>query len=331
MMMLERGGCLRGRGLVPAAALLFAWLGAARADAQVDSNLLRREWQPEDHWSDSSDKPFFLFKEDVRHSEETVEMFHWESSGRVKTDRTDRDPQFWFGYKVLTVGIAGLETVPHGLYDVGLAVAGKLGSIGPEWTLEACGGVGTANDGSFGNLRAIYPAATVLAVQELAPRQFLELGITYDGNSALAPRLPMPVVEFEAHPDPSLRLRAGFPHLEAEYLPFADLSLRLIGDYPADARLEAEFALGSGLAAFAEAARRLEPFHLREDGRERIFYRLYTGELGLRFRGAGLDVSLSGGWAFGQEFFTGYDLRDRSPVAVPEGGPFAALTVQGTF
>ena len=43
------------------------------------------------------------------------------------------------------------------------------------------------------------------------------------------------------------------------------------------------------------------------------------------------DLSISGGYAFEQAFYTGYDIRNRDAVGSPEDRPFIALTVQGTF
>jgi len=257
------------------AAGLFAWLGAASLEAQIDSNLLRREWSAEEHWADTYDKPFYIFRGNIDHNANKYGAFHWDSFGRVKPDRQNSDPPIWFGYKVLTVDLSSEEKfLDHGLYDIGLALAGRLGSIGEDWTLEASGALATANDGAFSNTEAIYPAATVVAVHALGPHEFLELGVTYDGNSALLPALPLPVFEYESSLDPSLRLRAGFPHCEVQYRPFADVSLLAIVEYPSDARVHAEYDLGGGFRVFSEFARRIDAFHLRDAGRERVFYQL---------------------------------------------------------
>jgi hypothetical protein len=308
------------------------WCGAVSLEAQVDSNLLRREWRLEDHWADTYDKPFYIFKDNSDNSGERYGAFHWDSNGRIKTDSADRDPSFWLGYKILTIGIVSDDKFfDHGLYDVGLAFAGRLGAIGGGWTLEAAGGVATANDGTFSNTEAIYPAATLAAIRELSPHEFLQLGMTYDGNSALLPALPLPLVEYEARINPSLRLRAGFPHCEVEVRPVGDFSLLLIAEYPSDARVHAEVDVGVGFRVFGEFVRRIDPFHMHDAGRERVFYQLHTVEGGLRYANTWIDLSLSGGWAFSQEFFTGYDLRERDQRVRPSDRPLIALTVQGTF
>lgn len=320
------------RFFIAATAAAASWFGSMSLDAQVDSNLLRRDWRPEPHWADTYDKPFYILRGDLDVVDHEYAVFHWDSTGRVKTDRETRDPAFWFGYKVLTVMVdSGFDPIDHGLYDVGLAVAGRLGSLGDGWSLDASGGAGTANDGSFSNTNAIYAAVTVDAIHDLGPGRYLHLGLTYDGNSALLPAMPLPLVEFEARLSESIRLRAGVPHAEVEVQPLTALSLLLIAEYPGDVRAHAEYSLGGGFRVFSEYVRRVDGFHLRDDGRTRLFYLLNTGEAGIRYSTSWIDLSLSIGAAFGQRFFTGYDLRERDHVVTPGDRPMVALTVQGTF
>lgn len=314
-----------------AVALATLLQGAICAEAQIDSNLLREEWRSENHWVDSYDKPFFILKGKDSNGE-TFGAFHWDSLGRFKLDREDQHPTVWGGYKLLTMSIgSNAPFVENGLYDLGLAVGGKLGSLGQDWTLEASGGVATANDGHFRNTEAIYPAATILAQHQIAEHEFLQLGVTYDGNSELLPALPIPVVEYEARLGPSLKIRAGFPHAQVEFRPWADVSIQLMAEYPTNARFHGEVDVGSGFRLFTEVSRRIDGFHQNDAGRDRIFVRLHTAEGGIRFVTSWIDIALSGGLAFSNEVFTGYDMRDREQTSRPGNRPMVALTVQGTF
>jgi hypothetical protein len=54
-------------------------------------------------------------------------------------------------------------------------------------------------------------------------------------------------------------------------------------------------------------------------------------EGGLRYANGRSDLSRSGRWAFSQEFFTGYVLRERDQRVRPSDRPLIALTVQDTF
>jgi len=321
------------KALAVLTALCAFGVGAVSLEAQVDSSLLRREWMDEDHWAETYDKPLYIFKDHSDPNGERYSAFHWDSVGRVKTDRQERDPSIWFGYKILTVTIASQDKFfDHGLYDVGLAVGGKIVPLGDRWMLEASGAVSSANDGAWTNTNAIYPTATIEAVRDIAPHEFLHLGMTYNGNSELLPALPLPVVEYEANLSEAVRLRAGFPHCEAEFRPFGpEFSILMIAEYPTDARLRVGTGLGDGFRVFGEFVRRIDGFHLRESGRERIFYQLHTVDVGIRYIASWIDISLSGGWAFGQELFTGYDMRNRDNTFRPSDRPMVAINMQGTF
>lgn len=306
-------------------------LGALTAEAQIDSNLLREKWPAENHWAETYDKPFFILKGKDSDGE-TFGAFHWDSLGRFKTDREDQHPTVWGGYKILTISIgSNAPFAENGLYDIGLAVAGKVMSLGDNWMLEASGGVATANDGHFKNTEAIYPAATILAQHTITEHEFLQLGITYDGNSELLPAMPLPVVEYEAVLGPALKVRAGFPHASVEFRPWADVSVLLMAEYPTNARAHGEVDIGSGFRLFSEVTRRIDGFHQNDAGRERVFVRLHTAEGGIRFVTSWIDISLSGGYTFGNEVFTGYDMRERDQTNRPGNRPMVALTVQGTF
>jgi hypothetical protein len=102
-------------------------------------------------------------------------------------------------------------------------------------------------------------------------------------------------------------------------------------EFPTNALARIEAELGAGFSLFAEASRRVDGFHLRHEERTRLFFEMNTAEVGVRWKSSWMDVSLSAGYAFGQRFFTGYDLRNRTSGASVEDLPFIALTFPSTF
>jgi hypothetical protein len=321
------------RRLLPAlAALAVSFAAQAPAGAQTAFGLLRDPWKPEDHWSDTRDKPFWIAPGQLDDGGGDIRIFHWNSTGRVKFDRTDREPAAWMGYRLLAISVrSDLPAIDHTFYDVALAGAGRLGSLGGDWTLAAAAGMGTANDGSFRNADAIYPVAAIAASRGPGAPTRWTLGLSHDGNGALLPAVPVPVVVCELDPDPSLRLRLGIPRTQVVAHPAKGLTATLQWDYPVNALARLEQGLGAGFSLFAEGSRRVDSFHMRESGSTRMFYELNAAEAGLRWVASWIDVSLSAGYAFEQTFFTGYDLRNRDTVGSPEDRPYVALTVKGTF
>jgi hypothetical protein len=320
---------------LPALLLLAGAIGlaaAAPADAQVDVNVLREPWEPVDHWADTGDKPLWIATGRLDGTTDSVRIFHWDSYGRVKFDRDDNTPGAWLEYRLLAVAVSSdRPAIDHNFYDVALAGAGRLGSLGEGWTLSASAGAGTANDGSFRNADALYAAAALVASQAPGTPARWSLGLSYDGNGALLPAMPIPVVSCELELDPALRLQLGIPRTEIVARPTDDLVGTLRWDYPTSALARLEQGLGTGWSLFAEASRRVDGFHMRESGSTRMFYELNAAEAGVRWVTTWADLSISGGYAFEQAFYMGYDIRNRDAVGSPGDRPFIALTVEGTF
>jgi hypothetical protein len=320
---------------LPSLLLLAGAIGlasAAPAGAQVDVNLLRESWESVDHWADTGDKPLRIATGRLDGTTDSVRIFHWDSYGRVKFDRDDSTPGVWLEYRLLAVSVrSDLPAIDHTFYDIVLAGAGRVESLGDGWTLSATAGMGTANDGSFRNTDALYATAAVVASQAPGAPARWHLGLSYNGNGALLPAAPVPVIECELTPDPAIRLQLGIPRTELVARPADGLAATLRWDYPTNALARLEQDLGLGWSLFAEGSRRVDGFHMRESESTRMFYELNAAEAGVRWVTSWADVSLSAGYAFEQSFFTGYDLRNRDEVGSPVYRPFVALSVQGTY
>lgn len=309
----------------------LAW-AAGGAEAQVDPRLLRERWTPEPHWAETFDKPIYIFPADLQDSAGDVHILHWDSEGRVRFDRKQADPSVWIGYKLLSLGVgADLDLLDHLFWDIALAPAVRLGSLGGGWSLTASAGAGTSNDGAFRNTDALYAVGTVEATHPLDASTRWRAGLNLDGNRLLLPNVPLPYIAFESEADPDLLWSLGTLRAEIVARPWSLLTLAARWEYPVAGRAAADLDLGKGWALFAEANRRMDGFHQREQGETRLFYLMHTAEAGVRWRSPLGLLSLSGGAAFAQRFDTGYDLRDRRRLDAPESGPMIALTLSGTF
>jgi hypothetical protein len=314
-------------------ALAALWLACqARIEAQVDEDLVTRRWKTDNFWAETYDKPILTSRGHLEDTDEHIQLFHWYSEGRIKFDKKDLDPPAWIGYRAFTIGITSeVEVLNHTFADVALAVAVPLGSIENDWSVIASAGAGTANDGRWDNLHALYPVATLEFTRKIDPSTFLHVGLTLDGNRGLLPAFPLPYAMVEANLDPSLSIVLGFPKDEIVARPFDPLIVTLQWEFPSNASGRIDADLGGGFGLFVEGSRRVDGFHLRDQERTRLFFEMNTAEVGIRWRTSWMDVSLSAGYAFGQRFFTGYDLRSRSSGASVEDLPFIALTFPSTF
>lgn len=303
----------------------------APAAAQVDESLLTRRWRADNFWAETYDKPLLTAQGRLEETDERIQLFHWDSEGRIKFHRKDLDPPVWIGYRAFTMSVTSdSDVLNHTFSDVGVVVAMRLGSIGDDWTVHAAAGIGTANDGRWDNLHALYPAATIDFSRPLGDGT-LHLGLCLDGNRGILPSYPLPVIEWEARLDHGLELMLGFPKVEIIARPLAPLILSFEYAFPANASVRVEGDLGDGFSVFVEASRRVDGFHLRHEKDLRLFFSLNAAELGFRWVTKYIDVSLSVGYAFGLRFFTGDDVMDRDRFVSVHNLPFIALTFPSTF
>jgi hypothetical protein len=312
---------------------VFALAIPMTVEAQVDESLVTRRWKTDTFWAETYDKPLLTSKGVLEETGESIRFFHWDSEGRIKFDRKELNPPAWIGYRAKTITISSeADLLDHTFSDVALAVAVDLGSLGENWSFTASAGIGTANDGRWDNRDALFPVATLeFTHNRRGASPSWHLGLSLDGNRPLFQSVPLPYAMIEAKIDDKLDLLLGFPKTEVVLRPFAPMIFTVQWAFPSQASARLEADLGAGFSVFGEAARRIDAFHLRHEERTRIFYTQNTAELGFRWAGSWIDVSLSVGYAFGQRFFTGDDLRDRTRVTSVEDLPFIALTFPSTF
>jgi hypothetical protein len=321
--------------LSPVLVLLAApllWLAfPTLAEAQVDESLLTRRWRADNFWAETYDKPLLTAQGRLEETDERIQLFHWDSEGRIKFQRKDLNPPVWIGYRAFTMSVSSdSDMLDHTFSDVGLAVAVRLGMLDDQWTVHASAGAGTANDGRWDNRHALYPVATVDFSRPLGCGT-LHVGLSLAGNREILPDYPLPVLQWEARIQSGLDVMIGFPKIDVVVRPFDPLFLSFEYAFPANAAARVEADLGSGFSVFGEISRQVDGFHLRHEEDLRLFFSLNAAELGFRWVTKYIDVSLSAGYAFGLRFFTGDDLSDRTRGVSVHNLPFIALTFPSTF
>lgn len=300
--------------------------------AQVDDRGLTRPWKTDNFWAETYDKPLVTARGEIEGTDEKFQMVHWNSEGRIKFDDRTLDPPVWLTYKALTISIhSQREELDHGFGDVALGAALVLGEIGSRGRILAGAAIGTANDGRWDNVHALYPAATVEYAWKEDAATTWHFGLTLDGNRGLFQAVPLPMVLWQSRPEEGLDLLLGFPRTDIMFRSLKPMIFSVQWSFPSTASGRIEADLWDGFTLFADASRRIDGFRLRHQERTRIFYEMNTAELGFRWVTSWMDVSLSAGIAFGQRFFTGDDLRHRTSGGSVENLPFLALTLPSAF
>ena len=305
--------------------------GPHPASAQIGPSLVIEPWKPEPHWADTVDEPTFIEGGEARGTDEEIDIFYWDSFGRVKLDRHDPDPSFWFGYRVLAVDVdTELSELPPGLMDIAVVAAAKLGET-DTWQWTVIGGAGTANDMHFSNSDAIYGIGNINASRALDEDRSLHIGLNYNGNRTFLPDVPLPYATYEHRVGDDLSYTLGVPQSGVTWRPIEPLTLTAQYTVPTNIHANASWHFTDSLSTFAEYAQTLDGFYIDEHDNRRLFYEWRRVAAGLRAQMSWLDARLGVGWAFDQEFSTGFDVRDLDTLVEPEDGLIFFLTLQGTF
>ncbi len=136
------------------------------------------------------------------------------------------------------------------------------------------------------------------------------------------------VYDPSAAPAP-LVVALGLPFSGIEWRPTERLTVELTYSAPQNLTARADFTLmgdrqTSGAGIYASLNRSITAVHWNElPDRDRLFFRQSLAEAGVNWRlHDRLELVVAGGWAFGQEFVTGWDTRDTDDVAEVDGAPY---------
>lgn len=311
-------------------ALLLWPLGSSLG--QIGPRMVDEPWKDEPHYADTFDELFFFERADVEGSEDSARIFFWYSRGRIKPERNSTDPAFALGYRIITADISSDRSAIDGqLNDVAVSAMVRIGELIPGWKLRLIAGMGTANDGHWSDADALYGTATADFETELGEASSLHLGVTWDGNSALLPDIPLPYVSYAYWPTDGLKLAVGTRDAVVAWKPLERLELKLEYGFPVDFSAEADCALAWGASLFARYEKSLSGFTINDREHRRIFYDHDIVAAGLRWVTYWFDASVGAGWAIDREFRSGFDLRDLEMAGEIASGAFAYIRVQGTF
>ncbi len=305
----------------------------SEAVAQVGPELNFKDWKTDDHWADTVDDLMFTENGKNHRGQGRTSIFYWDSSGRIKFPRSVRDPFLSLGYEILTLDNSSDDSFIDGqLNDV--IVVGRMnwGKIAENLHFNFIGGVGTANDGYWSNSRSWYPMVTLDFSQSLSEDKKIHYGLTFDGNLALWKDLPLPYLTYIEKISDDLNIQVGLPQSQVEWNLFDSLKFKATYSYP----LEFNSVLTyqpldevEALRLFARYARTFDGFYLNKSTHRRIFYEHDRVELGVRWVNSFLDLSVGGGYLLGQNFYTGYDIRDLNRIEDLRGQFYLSILIQG--
>jgi hypothetical protein len=263
-----------------------------------------------------------------------LQLSIYESEGRIRERRENYVPRF--GYELFGIGIdsdnAGL---PERLVDASVAAGLGLPNIG-DFLGGLTVGVGYAGDTPFGDGNAWYGKATIAFGKKLSEDSDIGIGLDYDGNRTIYPDIPLPGFVYRRRVHRQAILVLGLPVTSIEWKPDDRLTVEvrylLVDTFEATLG----YRIAGNLNLFGSFERRREAFELDElqggDSHDRLLFEQRRAELGLRWEPReDVSVLVAGGYAFGQEFSVGFDVRDTDDIAEPSDEPYVRVGVEARF
>lgn len=314
---------------VALASLVVLLAVASPGAAQPNSRLVLDKWEG-DQIAETTDDILFLNKATTDDGR-GLDLWSWDSTGRVRFDRSDPwSPSV--GYRALWIDLSSDDPrVPKRLTDSALGFGFQAGKYG-DWYLGAVLGAGYAGDTPFTDPSAVYGVAYLTATKPVGEHDAWMLSLNYNGNRTLWPDVPIPGLAYH-HEEEHWAWTLGLPYSSAKWKPMDRLSFEVGYTPPFTFDAQATYDLTKELSVFARFSNFFEAFQL-ESKRDNIreFFEQRRAELGVRWvHGKWIDLTVSGGYAFGQEFSRGFDATDLHDSFDVSDEPFVRFVLQGTF
>jgi hypothetical protein len=255
----------------------------------------------------------------------------------------------------------GDPSLPEEMFDGSVAVA--MGVLSHEgWLGGISLGAGHAGAEFEEDANALYFQGNFAVGKTFDNGDAFGLVLDYNGNRTFMPDVPLPGFQYRKRfgiqrppaPDQDdqqarqaledydpaaaparLVLALGFPFSGIEWRPTDRLTVEATYAIPQNLTARADYTLigdpeVSGAGIYASLSRTVTAVHWNElPGRDRLFFRQTQAEAGVNWRlDDRLEVVIAGGWAFGQEFVTGWDTRNTDDVAEVEAAPYARALVR---
>ncbi len=311
--------------------LTFGLGSAVPALAQVGSALIAVPWQP--GRSVSSTSSFFGLDSQSDGTSFDTDLRRASSFGRVRFDNQDETPTS-VGWLYDHIDLDTRDPrLPERLITGAAAVGFNLGDIVPEWRINASVGVGVSGNSPFGDEDAWYGLGSIVASKRLDQTSALTLVLDYDGSRAIFPDLPLPGFQYTYFGSRTLRYSLGLPFSTLFWQPDDRWTIDLQYAVPLGGRATVSYQLDEQWSAFAGYSATTRGYHLNgDDENRRLFFTQNRLEAGFTLDPAdGWSWTFAGGWAFGQEFTRGFDVRNDEHVRDLEDAPYLRLALDVAF
>ncbi|QDU72666.1 hypothetical protein [Mucisphaera calidilacus] len=201
-------------------------------------------------------------------------------------------------------------------WGLGIGYAGELRDSDGDWSFD-------------GGDQGIYGSAGIGLTQKIDEFSSITYLIDWDGNRSIFPDIPLPGIAYtkRLQTETPFMFTVGFPFATVRWTPVDKLNLDATFFYPESFRARIGYRVIEPLEFYGELLARNKAYAIGSLPKDRrLFFRQDLLEAGLKWRFLrGLELTVAGGWAFGQQFTTGYDVRDDTTVRKLSDAPYARL------
>jgi len=307
-------------------------LSAARCFAQTDPTLLVKPWQAGQAFDSTTEAVIQASAPTQEDHRDDVGLSSYHAFGRWRLF-PDNVATPRLGYDVTYFDIATDDpALPRHLWNGTVGFAQPIGEIN-KWFVVLTGAAGYSGESPFSDSHAYFATGNVIVGKEFSKDKAIVVALNYDGNRSFLPDTPIPGIAYADRYDEHLTYVLGFPLNSITYEPVtglqADVGWTLLETF--SGRIGWEFK--KHFLLYTSYTDRFSSFYMQnlpED--RRLFLQEHRAELGVRWNPTKLiRLSLGGGWAFGQEFSTGFDVRNTTPLRHLRDGPFGEALVEIGF
>ena len=313
-------------------------VSATSAFAQVGPELLLNPFRGESTIDGFAQATYFFdsdtdFGDALDDSIET-QISRYTVAGRMRLMPEHRaDPRFGFQLNYLTVDTDN-NILPESFTDAQFSIGTGIAEF-DGWVAGLVVGFGWAGANEFGDSDAYFGAGTLMFGRQLDENTSLGIALDYNGNRTFMPDVPLPgVVWTRKLPEEKLEVSLGFPFAYGRWRPIDQLLLEVNFTFPDFVGARVSYDVIEGVGLFGSLARRTDAWHSEDlaNDIDRIFFEQTAAEFGVRFHVQdNFEVLVAGGYAFGQEFSTGFDSRDTDEILEVDDGPFVRIVGRIAF
>ena len=299
--------------------------------AQTGPALMLRPWSDDDQWQLHTD----VMVENRGHTDNADARFRverYDVSGRWRPEKDAAPgPLRALGFSSTYLNLSTADPVlPDRLVSQAIAAGFQLNEDG---SLQLVAGFGYAGNNPYGDDDALYGQAGLIYTQVIDRQSLFRFVVSYDGNRAFLPDVPLPSVLYQRQVSETLSYAVGFPINTLHWQVNERLGVHVTYVLPVSLNLAVRYQLSDGWTAFGRFGDQLDAFKI-DGGRDnrRLFFRQRRIEAGLKLEtDQQVNLTLAAGYAFGQEFSTGFDVRDLDDIAEPSDEPYFRVSVELRF